>query len=211
MCSLMILSLRIWTMSFSSQWTSAVPRKTKQVHFSYTAFFAPSPFPHTLAGRVTMRTWTGRPWDDIWMAMVNVLAIDLQNARYGIEERTIVFMPHCDLQLYENLLRENWTRERLSNVVLIANRLSEYAERWVRKETENLFFFLPVLVPSCLDSYTCWAVHLLLGSCALSAAHWLTLFPPLPLLLFLITSGIRLLQLSIAETIHWIPLHRASR
>lgn len=63
------------------------------------------------------------------MAMVNVLAIDLQNARYGIEERTIVFMPHCDLQLYENLLRENWTRERLSNVVLIANRLSEYAER----------------------------------------------------------------------------------
>ena len=57
------------------------------------------------------------------------MVIDLQNARYGMEERTIVFMPHCDLQLYENLLRENWTEQRLLNVVLIANRLSEYAER----------------------------------------------------------------------------------
>ncbi|OJT08868.1 hypothetical protein TRAPUB_219 [Trametes pubescens] len=32
-------------------------------------------------------------------------------------------MPHCDLHLYENLLRENWTRARLPHVLLIANRL----------------------------------------------------------------------------------------
>ena len=40
-------------------------------------------------------------------------------------------MPHCDLVLYENLFRENWSAARLANVLLIANRLSEYAERCV--------------------------------------------------------------------------------
>lgn len=52
-----------------------------------------------------------------------------QVAAYPLLEPTIVFMPHCDLQLYENLLCENWKKERLSQVVLIANRLSEYLDR----------------------------------------------------------------------------------
>ncbi|KAI8998825.1 hypothetical protein BD414DRAFT_476187 [Trametes punicea] len=51
-----------------------------------------------------------------------------QQASYGMRSPTIVFMPHCDLHLYENLLRENWSQERLPNVFLIANRLSDYAE-----------------------------------------------------------------------------------
>lgn len=54
-----------------------------------------------------------------------------QQASYGLRSPTIVFMPHCDLHLYENLLRENWTRARLPHVLLIANRLREYAERCV--------------------------------------------------------------------------------
>ncbi|KAI0928336.1 hypothetical protein AcV5_005938 [Taiwanofungus camphoratus] len=53
---------------------------------------------------------------------------DNRHASYGIQVPTIVFMPHCDLQLYENLLRENWSREALPNIVLIANRLSDYSE-----------------------------------------------------------------------------------
>ncbi|CDO70712.1 hypothetical protein BN946_scf184798.g27 [Trametes cinnabarina] len=52
-----------------------------------------------------------------------------RQARYTLESPTIVFMPHCDLKLYENLLRENWSSARMSNVLLIANRLSDYAER----------------------------------------------------------------------------------
>ncbi|KAI0721566.1 SRR1-domain-containing protein [Cerioporus squamosus] len=52
-----------------------------------------------------------------------------RTARHALESPTIAFMPHCDLHLYENLLRENWSRERLPNVLLIANPLSEYAER----------------------------------------------------------------------------------
>ncbi|KAI0361882.1 hypothetical protein OH77DRAFT_1440886 [Trametes cingulata] len=51
-----------------------------------------------------------------------------RHASYGLRSPTIVFMPHCDLHLYENLLRENWSRTHLANVLLIANRLSEYAE-----------------------------------------------------------------------------------
>ncbi|KAI0747921.1 hypothetical protein C8Q80DRAFT_1120536 [Daedaleopsis nitida] len=49
-------------------------------------------------------------------------------ARHAVDTPTIVFMPHCDLHLYENLFRENWSLERLSNILLIANRLSEYAD-----------------------------------------------------------------------------------
>ncbi|KAI9064223.1 SRR1-domain-containing protein [Trametes sanguinea] len=51
-----------------------------------------------------------------------------RRASYGLATPTVVFMPHCDLKLYENLLRANWSQENLPNVLLIANRLSEYAE-----------------------------------------------------------------------------------
>ncbi|EKM55678.1 uncharacterized protein PHACADRAFT_93502, partial [Phanerochaete carnosa HHB-10118-sp] len=50
------------------------------------------------------------------------------SAAYPLGEPTIVYMPHCDLPLYENILRENCSRERLPRLVLIANRLSEYLD-----------------------------------------------------------------------------------
>ncbi|RDX48351.1 hypothetical protein OH76DRAFT_1352696 [Lentinus brumalis] len=49
-------------------------------------------------------------------------------AKHALQSPTIVFMPHCDLHLYENFLRENWSKEQLPNALLIANPLSEYAE-----------------------------------------------------------------------------------
>ncbi|KZT11469.1 uncharacterized protein LAESUDRAFT_720709 [Laetiporus sulphureus 93-53] len=51
-----------------------------------------------------------------------------KRAAYRLRAPTLVFMPHCDVQLYENLLRENWSQAGLPNLVLIANRLSEYAD-----------------------------------------------------------------------------------
>lgn len=55
-----------------------------------------------------------------------------RRGRFRAASPTVAFMPHCDLQLYENLLRENWSGADagagLSNLVLIANRLSDYAE-----------------------------------------------------------------------------------
>ncbi|KAI0807220.1 SRR1-domain-containing protein [Fomes fomentarius] len=53
-------------------------------------------------------------------------------ARHELDSPTIVYMPHCDLHLYENLFRENWSAQRLPNILLIANRLNEYAERCVQ-------------------------------------------------------------------------------
>jgi len=49
-------------------------------------------------------------------------------ATYPILKPTILFMPHCDRNLYENMLRENWTKEGLRKMVLIANRFSEYVD-----------------------------------------------------------------------------------
>jgi hypothetical protein len=45
-----------------------------------------------------------------------------------VEVPTILFMPHCDMQLYENILKRNWTRDAISNVLLIANRLLDYVD-----------------------------------------------------------------------------------
>lgn len=49
--------------------------------------------------------------------------------KYVLDAPTIAFMPHCDLELYENLLRANWSKQRLSSLLLIGNNLGRYAER----------------------------------------------------------------------------------
>jgi hypothetical protein len=38
-------------------------------------------------------------------------------------------MPHCDLVIYENLLKANWSKEKLPNILLVANRLADYLDR----------------------------------------------------------------------------------
>lgn len=40
-------------------------------------------------------------------------------------------MPHCDLKLYESVIRANWTLEGLCNIVFIANRFSDYVDKCV--------------------------------------------------------------------------------
>jgi hypothetical protein len=42
---------------------------------------------------------------------------------------TIAYMPHCDMVLYESFLRENWSKDRISFMTLIANTLADYIER----------------------------------------------------------------------------------
>jgi len=52
----------------------------------------------------------------------------LQLQQHALRNPTILFMPHCDRNLYENVLRVNWTKERLQNILLVANRFSEYVD-----------------------------------------------------------------------------------
>ncbi|KAJ7109211.1 SRR1-domain-containing protein [Mycena epipterygia] len=52
----------------------------------------------------------------------------LGEGRYSLDSPTILWMPHCDLELYENVLRANWSREQLPYVILISNRLGDYVD-----------------------------------------------------------------------------------
>jgi hypothetical protein len=53
----------------------------------------------------------------------------LQRGEYTIEDPTMLFMPHCEMSLHENILRANWAQERLANVFFVANRLNDYVDR----------------------------------------------------------------------------------
>ncbi|KAJ7149133.1 SRR1-domain-containing protein [Mycena filopes] len=46
----------------------------------------------------------------------------------GLYATTILWMPHCDLDLYEGVLAANWSEEKLPNAILIANRLGDYVD-----------------------------------------------------------------------------------
>lgn len=56
--------------------------------------------------------------------------IDVSNenkqGRYGFEEVTFVYMPHCTKTIYENILRSNWTLEGLQRIWLCCNVLERY-------------------------------------------------------------------------------------
>lgn len=40
-------------------------------------------------------------------------------------------MPHCDLKLYEMVIRANWTLEGLCSIIFLANRFSDYVDKYV--------------------------------------------------------------------------------
>ena len=49
-----------------------------------------------------------------------------QCGMHPVDAPTVLFMPHCETELYESILRANWTLERISNILLIANHLEDY-------------------------------------------------------------------------------------
>ncbi|EJU05778.1 SRR1-domain-containing protein [Dacryopinax primogenitus] len=49
-----------------------------------------------------------------------------KDARYELLEPTLVYMPHCDLIYYNYLLEENWSAERLGNLLMLGNNLEDY-------------------------------------------------------------------------------------
>ncbi|KAJ3894177.1 SRR1-domain-containing protein [Lentinula edodes] len=44
------------------------------------------------------------------------------------EEPTMLFMPHCDLALYESVLAANWSSSRLNNSLFICNHFDDYIQ-----------------------------------------------------------------------------------
>ncbi|KAG8217546.1 hypothetical protein J3R82DRAFT_5695 [Butyriboletus roseoflavus] len=61
-----------------------------------------------------------------------------QGTVHALDCPTILYMPHCDLKLYERVIRANWTLQGLCNVVFLANRFRDYVDNNAasRLETE---------------------------------------------------------------------------
>ncbi|KAF4603921.1 hypothetical protein EYR40_001095 [Pleurotus pulmonarius] len=83
-----------------------------------------------------------------------------RNGDYPAEGPTLFFMPHCDLSLYENILRANWTPQRLEHLVLVANNLSDYIQNKSQRELEEhapcLLRTVPILVSHTIPASISW-------------------------------------------------------
>ncbi|KAL8028662.1 hypothetical protein ABFX02_14G175800 [Erythranthe guttata] len=70
----------------------------------------------------------------------SVLSINEQGRRKAIEP-TLFFMPHCEAELYDNLLEANWGADNLNRVVIFGNSFGEYerivslSQRSIRKHS----------------------------------------------------------------------------
>ncbi|KAF8781421.1 SRR1-like protein like [Argiope bruennichi] len=49
-----------------------------------------------------------------------------EEGKRTVLNRTIFFMPHCDLYLYNNLLWANWSKDSLSKLIIIGNSFQGY-------------------------------------------------------------------------------------
>ncbi|EXB62663.1 hypothetical protein L484_023959 [Morus notabilis] len=57
----------------------------------------------------------------------SVLSINEQGRR-KVQKPTMLFMPHCEAELYDNLLQENWRIEHLNNLVIFGNSFENYEQ-----------------------------------------------------------------------------------
>lgn len=54
-----------------------------------------------------------------------------ENCRRQALKPTLFFMPHCDQNLYGNLLEANWGIDKLNRVILIGNSFTWYMRNWI--------------------------------------------------------------------------------
>ncbi|KAJ7219120.1 SRR1-domain-containing protein [Mycena pura] len=80
--------------------------------------------------------------------------------RYPLEAPTILWMPHCDLGLYENVLAANWSRTQLSYIILISNRLGDYVDSTPKRKLETMapcvLHFADIVESCILPACTAW-------------------------------------------------------
>ncbi|QRW00720.1 SRR1-like protein [Ceratobasidium sp. AG-Ba] len=71
-------------------------------------------------------------FEDADVAGLNDLGLRLMSENnkgaYVINTPTLVFMPHCDVELYERFFRANWSGDALARVLLVANDLQLYID-----------------------------------------------------------------------------------
>ncbi|KAL9714755.1 hypothetical protein Ac2012v2_001413 [Leucoagaricus gongylophorus] len=73
----------------------------------------------------------------------------LPNDEYPLQGPTIGYMPHCDMELYNNFFKANWSQDRLLTLILLANHLQTYLENnphhQLQKHVPYLFKIAPNL------------------------------------------------------------------
>ncbi|KAF9653037.1 hypothetical protein BDM02DRAFT_2126055 [Thelephora ganbajun] len=74
-----------------------------------------------------------------------VLSTEPEN--YEASSDTVAYMPHCDLSLFETFLRDNWFPGRISNIVLVGNNLSDYADNIPSRKLSAVYPCVAKLVP----------------------------------------------------------------
>ncbi|OAX35571.1 hypothetical protein K503DRAFT_868169 [Rhizopogon vinicolor AM-OR11-026] len=74
------------------------------------------------------------------------------DAKHTVESPTILYMPHCDLELYESIIGANWSEDNLRRIIFIANRFSDYTDNNSRSKLEVESPRLMRLVPQ-LECY----------------------------------------------------------
>lgn len=84
----------------------------------------------------------------------------LSNDEYLLPGLTICYMPHCDMELYNNLFRGNWSQDQLLMLVLLANHLEDYLENnpshKLQKHVPYLFKIVPQLASHLLPLSKAW-------------------------------------------------------
>ncbi|KAF9036597.1 SRR1-domain-containing protein [Panaeolus papilionaceus] len=87
---------------------------------------------------------------------MNVLS-ETNTSHYELKTPTLCFMPHCDIELYEALLRTNAQRQQsrtdisgtaLTNLYLVGNVLQEYIENKPKRVMETDFPYLLKIAPN---------------------------------------------------------------
>lgn len=69
------------------------------------------------------------------------------DGKHEVERPTILYMPHCDLKLYENIIGANWSEEQLARIIFVANRFKDYTDNYPQSKLEVESPFLMRLVP----------------------------------------------------------------
>lgn len=93
-------------------------------------------------------------WNSLELAALRALGCELiksnECGRRTVERATLFFMPHCCLQLYDNLLWANWSPESLGNLSIIGNSIDGYDLRLGRKFQEKAWF-MSTIHKSCIE------------------------------------------------------------
>ncbi|KAF5726010.1 putative Protein SENSITIVITY TO RED LIGHT REDUCED [Tripterygium wilfordii] len=66
----------------------------------------------------------------------SVLSVNEQGRRHAVKP-TLFYMPHCEANLYDNLLQVNWGMEQLNRIVLFGNSFETY-QQYVSEFTSSL-------------------------------------------------------------------------